>query len=114
VSLVQFLLWWVFPIIAIVYVLGYSYLFEPMRTSQRVPEIVRALFDCPMCLGAWTGALVGACNSIPFQWPTCGCMFLVYSVQRIVLGLLAGIAIQYLIELAARRSGHGEEEGPED
>ncbi len=97
-TLVNFLWYWVLPIIAIVYVLGYSYLFESIRQSKKLPEIIRALFDCPMCLGAWTGLFVGVVNWAPVRWPAW--------LQFPVLGLLSAIGIQYIIELAARRKQH--------
>ena len=101
-TLVDFLWYWILPIIAIVYVLGYSYLFEPLRQSKKLPEMIRALFDCPMCLGAWTGLLVGAMNWAPVKWPAW--------LQYPALGLLSAIGIQYIIELAARRKRDVREE----
>ena len=99
-TIVELLLYWIAPIIAIVYVVGYSYLFEPLRSSTRIPTLLAALLDCPMCIGWWAGVFVGALNVMSVQWPAW--------IQYPVLGGCLAIAVQYLLELMRRN--HDSEE----
>lgn len=91
---IEFLLYWVLPVIAIVYVIGYSALFAPLRDWSSLPKFFVVLLDCPMCIAFWVGLFVGFMNWLPLQWPA--------YVQTPILGALAGIGIQYLLEVFAR------------
>jgi hypothetical protein len=94
-TFVDFVLYWVAPIIALVYVFGYSYLFAPIRQWRKWPKVVYAFFDCPMCIGAWVGAAVGAINSLPFiGWKNL--------ITHIVLGGCLAVAVEYVLEVFGR------------
>lgn len=88
------LLHWVLPIIGLVYVLGYSSIFAPIRKSQRTPTFLRLLLDCPMCIGFWVGGLVGLINWMPVAWPRW--------VQLPAIGAVSAVGVQYLIEVFGR------------
>jgi hypothetical protein len=94
-SAAELLVRWVFPIVAIVYVLGYSSLFAPVRKWRRLPAILSALLDCPMCIGFWAGIGVGALQVLPIEWPVWA--------APIGIGGCTGIACQYILELARKR-----------
>ena len=94
-SAIEFAIWWVAPIIAIVYVVGYSALFEPIRKHKRLPAILAALLDCPMCIGFWAGVLVGFMVWLPVHWPEW--------LQLMAIGGCLGIALEYILELMWRK-----------
>lgn len=93
-SLVDLVVGWLGPILAIVYVLGYSLIFEPIRKWKRLPAILVALLDCPMCIGFWAGVLVGIMHWLPVEWPVW--------LKNMALGGCIGIAVEYLLELVGR------------
>lgn len=93
-SPVDLFLYWVLPIVGIVYVIGYSALFEPLRQAERLPGFLKILLDCPMCIGFWVGLFVGFMNWIPYNWPSW--------LQLPVLGAVSAIGLQYLLELFGR------------
>ncbi len=88
-SLSEFFFYWFFPIVSIVYVIVYSELFKPLRDKSGNGKF-GYLMSCPICMGAWVGILVGITNIFPIypQW-----------LQFPVLGLCAGIAINFIIQL---------------
>jgi hypothetical protein len=92
---IDFLMWWLSPIIAIVYVVGYSLLFEPIRKWKRLPTIIAAFLDCPMCIGFWAGVFVGAMNYLPVPWPAW--------LSHLAIGGCLGIALEYILELMWRK-----------
>lgn len=92
---IDFVQWWVVPIIAIVYFFGYSALFEPIRKWKRLPAILATMLDCPMCLGFWAGVFVGLMNTLPVAWPAW--------IQKLALGGCLGIALEYVLELIWRK-----------
>jgi hypothetical protein len=94
VSGIELLLYWIAPIIAVVYVLGYSAICEPIRSWPRLPGFFSALLDCPMCIGFWAGCGVGAVNWAPVAWPPI--------VQSVAVGGCLAVAVQYLIEVFGR------------
>lgn len=94
-SLAEFVLYWFLPVVGLVYVLGYSVIFQPVRNAERTPRFLRTLLDCPMCISFWMGILVGLANAIPVAWPRW--------VQLPLVGAVSAIGIQYIIELLARR-----------
>jgi len=89
ISIIEFLFYWFFPIVSIVYVIVYSEIFKPLR--EKLSGKLGYLFQCPICMGAWVGILVGVANifSIYPKW-----------LQYPALGLCAGIAINFLLQLA--------------
>lgn len=91
---IELLVYWIAPIIAAVYVIGYSSIFEPIRSWRQMPSLVRALLDCPMCIGFWVGLAVGVVNWAPVVWPA--------FIQHAVIGGCLAIAVQYLIEVFGR------------
>jgi len=95
----EILLFWLLPIIGIVYVLGYSLIFQPIRVSKKTPEFIRALLSCPMCIAFWVGLFVGAINWIPIHWPGW--------IQWPLVGAVSAIGVEYILELA-RRQGYDE------
>ena len=94
-SWVDVLIWWISPIIAIVYVLGYSALFEPLRKWKRLPRMLATFLDCPMCIGFWAGVFVGFMNYLPVEWPV--------GWQFAIIGGCLGIALEYILELIWRK-----------
>lgn len=93
----ELLMYWAAPVVALVYVVGYSLLFEGLRTHPRLPPLLRAGLQCPMCLAFWIGLFVGGVNVLPVDWPAW--------LQYPVLGALFAVALEYVLEVAARRSG---------
>jgi hypothetical protein len=93
-SAVDLIVYWVAPIVAIVYVVGYSLLFDGIRKWKRWPSFIRDLLACPMCIGWWSGVLVGAINWAPVAWPAW--------VQHMALGGCLAVAVEYLLEVFAR------------
>lgn len=93
-SAAELFLHWILPIVGIVYVIGYSAIFEPLRKAAWLPEFLKILLDCPMCIGFWVGLLVGFVNWIPYNWPPW--------LQLPVLGAVSAIGLQYLLELFGR------------
>jgi hypothetical protein len=91
---VQILMWWIAPMVAIVYVVGYSTLFHPLRKASWLPPIIKAMLDCPMCIGGWAGMVVGFINWMPVTWPAW--------MQHVALGCCLSIAVQYIIEVFGR------------
>lgn len=98
-GVVELLLFWVLPIVGIVYVLGYSLLFQPVRVSPKTPEFFRSLLSCPMCIAFWVGLFVGFINWIPIDWPAW--------IQWPAVGAVSAIGIEYLLELV-RSQGYDE------
>jgi hypothetical protein len=96
----EILLFWLLPIIGIVYVLGYSMIFHPIRVSKKSPELLRDLLSCPMCIAFWVGLFVGAVNEIPINWPGW--------IQWPLIGAVSAIGVEYILELA-RSKGDGDE-----
>ena len=92
---IDFVMWWLSPIIAIVYVIGYSLLFEPVRKFKRWPTLITALLDCPMCIGFWAGLFVGFMNWLPVGWPKW--------LESVAHGGCLAIAVEYLLELVWRK-----------
>lgn len=92
---VDLLVRWVSPIVAIVYVIGYSLLFDPIRKWKKWPALVSAFLDCPMCIGFWAGIFVGLVNWLPVGWPE----WTVY----VVLGGCLGVSLEYVLELMWRK-----------
>ena len=89
---VDLLLYWFFPIVAIVYVVVYSEIFAPIR--DRFTGKLSYLANCPICMGAWVGAFVGLCNYL-------GCIVR-DTIKYPVLGLCMGIAVWFLISLTLK------------
>ena len=89
ISVVEFCFYWLFPIVSIVYVIVYSEIFKPIR--DKLSGKLGYLFQCPICMGAWVGIGIGIINifSIYPKW-----------IQYPALGLCAGIAINFLLQLA--------------
>lgn len=99
-TVVELLLYWLAPMVALVYILGYSLLFEGLRTNTRLPALVRAGLQCPMCIAFWVGLVVGGVNWMPVAWPAW--------LQFPALGAFVAVALEYLLEVAARRTGDEE------
>lgn len=91
---VELLLYWLAPTLAIVYVVGYSLLFDSIRKWTRWPQIIKDLLGCPMCIGGWAGMFVGFMNWMPVEWPA--------GMQHVALGCCLSISAQYLIEVFGR------------
>jgi hypothetical protein len=91
---VDLILRWLSPILAIVYVLGYSLIFDPVRKWKRLPKFFRDLLGCPMCIGWWAGVAVGLVNWAPIVWPPW--------LRDAALGGCLAVSAEYLLELFAR------------
>jgi hypothetical protein len=92
---IDLVMWWLSPILAIVYVIGYSLIFEPIRKFKKWPAIITAMLDCPMCIGFWAGVFVGLVNWLPIAWPGW--------LQHAALGGCLAIAAEYILELIWRQ-----------
>jgi len=91
---IELLLYWVCPVIALTYIIGYSLIFEPIRAWSKWPDFISALMDCPMCIGFWVGIVVGVFNWLPVAWPSW--------VQYPVVGAGLAVTCEYLLEVFAR------------
>lgn len=99
----ELLFFWILPIIGIVYIIGYSLIFDPLRNAAWLPGFFRDLLACPMCIAFYVGLFVGFMNWLPIAWPP--------GIQLPAIGAVSAIAIEYTFELARRRSDAPQEEG---